>query len=135
MATIISLLCFAALAVPLLVQASSIAIISEPDDRSDAISKVIGALCEKKRGVSDEEGDDRGFCRHFQDASEVSSILARNPEAFEAVVTEVRMFLLADAIEAAVWRMRKKKGAVSCMTGRPSACSVLKCFSFVLYKS
>ena len=90
-AATIFLLCCAALAVPLLVQASSIAIISEQDDRSDAIAKVIGALCEKKGGDDyNEEGNDRGFCRHFQDASEVSSILARNPGAFDAIITEVR---------------------------------------------
>jgi len=88
-AATISFLCCAALAVPSLVQASSIAIISEPDDRSDAISKVIGALCEKKRGAHDEEGDAQGFCRHFQNAVEVSSILARSPGAFDAIITEV----------------------------------------------
>ena len=40
----------------------------------------------------EESKDKQTFCRHFQDAREVSSLLMQNAEAFAAVVTEVRGF-------------------------------------------
>ena len=72
-----------------------IAIISEGED-SDAFAKVVGALCEKKsieeEGSTNEQGgSERNLCRHFVDANKVSSILTRDPQAFDAVVTEVRV--------------------------------------------
>lgn len=121
MSTTIILLCFATLAVPLLAQASYIAIIAERDDRSDAFAKVIGALFKKKRGADDEEGDYRGFCRHFQDARKVSSILARNPGAFEVIVTEVRMFFLAAASKISLENAEEQRsGFVYNNSDRPS---------------
>ena len=88
---ILSCICFTAiLAAPAISQASPIAIISKQHDSSDAFSKVVGALCEKK-GKDDEREDEQSFCRHFEDDREVSSLLMQNAEAFAAIVTEVRV--------------------------------------------
>ncbi len=94
-ATIVACACFTAVltAAPSLARASPIAIISKGDDSSDAFTKVIGALCEKKKKSTDEESEDESnLCRHFEDEREVSSLLTRNAEAFAAIVSEVRGF-------------------------------------------
>ena len=88
-AAILSCVCLTAvLAAPSFSQASPIAILSKGDDSGEAFIKVIGALC-KERGADEEGRDEQPFCRHFQDAREVSSLLMQNAEAFAAIVTEV----------------------------------------------
>ena len=69
-----------------------IAIIAEGEG-SEAFTKVVGALCEKENDVEKGRGitSEHNLCRHFEDASEVSSIITRHPQAFDAIVVEVRM--------------------------------------------
>lgn len=77
------------LAATAITQASPIAIVSKQHDGSDAFTKVVGALCEK-RGKDEEREEAQSFCRHFEDDHEFSSLLMQNSEAFDAIVTEVR---------------------------------------------
>ena len=79
LATILSSLCFYfALALAAAPKTPPIAIISD-GDHSDALAKVIRSLC-----------DSESSCRHFEDAREVSSLLMRDSQAFDAIVAEVR---------------------------------------------
>ena len=92
-ATIVSCVCFAAaLTAPPLARASPIAIVLKGEDSGDTFIKVVGALCEKKKSNNEMNEDEPNLCRHFEDESEVSSLLTRNPDAFAAIVTEVRGF-------------------------------------------